>query len=385
MFMSLNNGHKMSISEQTKIRRFDLDWLRVILIFMVFLHHVAMPFNGDKFHIMNSDSSKFLDDLMVFFEQFRLPLLFLISGVGTVLASSKRTSFQYFKERSKRLVLPLVFGVFFIVPPQIYIEHIANYSDYFDLYPEAFTNFEMNHLWFLETLYMLSLFAIPVMIFLKSSYSNSIILKFESFTAKKYGLLSMVILLILSNYFFRPNGETGQNDFSKFMYHFYFFFMGILIASGKQIWTNIKIQRRLHFHAFTLITFLFYSYYYMPRVTLTFLSQETKWIIWHVLCQSLAWVSILTVVGYGQVYLSKSYKYLSVLNEGIYPFYIFHQTSIILCAYFIVQWDLGIFMKLLILGISSFILTVILYRFLVYPFNIVRPFFGMKQKRRKIL
>lgn len=72
----------------TTNRRFDLDWLRVISVFVVFLHHVCMPFNGDDFHIMNSESSKLPDDVMVYFEQFRLPLLFFVSGVGTIFAFS---------------------------------------------------------------------------------------------------------------------------------------------------------------------------------------------------------------------------------------------------------------------------------------------------------
>jgi peptidoglycan/LPS O-acetylase OafA/YrhL len=58
------------------VRVSELDWLRVILILAVFLHHALMPFNGDEWHIMNAESSKLLDDVMVYFEQFRLPTLF---------------------------------------------------------------------------------------------------------------------------------------------------------------------------------------------------------------------------------------------------------------------------------------------------------------------
>ena len=53
----------------------ELDWLRVLLIFAVFLHHVFMPFNGDGWHVMNNESSKVLDDIMVYFEQLRLQTL----------------------------------------------------------------------------------------------------------------------------------------------------------------------------------------------------------------------------------------------------------------------------------------------------------------------
>jgi glucan biosynthesis protein C len=70
----------------------ELDWLRVILIFAVFVHHICMPFNGENWHIMNNESSKVLDDVMVYFEQFRLPILFFIAGVGAVILLSKVTA-----------------------------------------------------------------------------------------------------------------------------------------------------------------------------------------------------------------------------------------------------------------------------------------------------
>jgi glucans biosynthesis protein C len=125
-------------------RRPELDWLRVILVLMVFLHHVAMPFNGDKWHIMNADKSKLLDDVMVYFEQWRLPLLLLVSGAGTVLAFSKRSAWQFVKEQSRRLLIPLIFGAMVIIPPQTYFQLIDQYSSYFDLYSDAILKSKSN-------------------------------------------------------------------------------------------------------------------------------------------------------------------------------------------------------------------------------------------------
>ena len=146
-------------------RRYDLDWWRVIAIFAVYLHHIGMPFNGDGFHIMNTESSKVLDDIMVFFEQFRLPLLFLVSGVGTVYAFSKRSWFQFAGERAYRLLIPLVFGVFIIVPPQTFFENKSEYASYWDFYQNIFSNIEVNHLWFIENLFYISICCIPLILF----------------------------------------------------------------------------------------------------------------------------------------------------------------------------------------------------------------------------
>ena len=108
----------------------ELDWLRVILIFAVFIHHVCMPFNGDNWHIMNTESSKLLDDVMVYFEQFRLPTLFFISGVGAVILLSKISVKKFASDKLLRLLIPLIVGVLLVVPPQSYIENISQYESF---------------------------------------------------------------------------------------------------------------------------------------------------------------------------------------------------------------------------------------------------------------
>ena len=75
-----------------KKRRYDLDWLRVIAILAVYLHHIGMPFNGDKFHIMNSESSKVLDNKRI--DNFPLSYLgFEFYGYQTLLKSKNLSSF----------------------------------------------------------------------------------------------------------------------------------------------------------------------------------------------------------------------------------------------------------------------------------------------------
>jgi len=52
-------------------------------------------------------------------------------------------------------------------------------------------------------------------------------------------------------------------------------------------------------------------------------------------------------------------------NDTITPFYLLHQPVIILIAYFILQWEIGITARLLVLGISSFLITLGLVELLV--------------------
>jgi glucan biosynthesis protein C len=369
----------------TTSRRYDLDWLRVIAILSVYFHHLGMPFNGDDFHIMNSESSKLLDDIMVYFEQFRLPLLFLISGTGTVLAFSKRTWKQFFKERTSRLLIPLFFGILFIVPPQTYFQYINEYRSYWQLYTSG--RFETNHLWFIENLYIISVLIIPLIIFLKSQNSQGLRTWFERISSNKIGLLlgglPLIILTVLLKRYY-PTGSSSLTNFSQTFFYTYFFITGILFASSQLFWENLKKYRRFHLITFIISTLLFYSYYFVPNNYIEpYLSLSVRWDIWYSLCCLLGWCFVLTLLGYAQVYLNKPSLWLKRMSEAIYPFYILHQTVIIIFGYYIIQLNLNIPIKMIALFISSFFVIVLLYRFLVYPFKITRVLFGMKKNNDK--
>ena len=364
-------------------RRYDLDWLRVIAILAVYLHHIGMPFNGDKFHIMNAESSKLLDDIMVFFEQFRLPLLFLISGTGTMFAFSKRTWSQFVKERSTRLIIPLLFGVLIIVPPQTYFEHINNYNSYWSIYTSG-SFFEVNHLWFIANLFILSLILIPLILFLKSSKSDKLINLLDTITSKKYGILFWVTPLIIITILLKkiyPSDSKDITNLSSTFYYGFFFIFGMLFTASKKSWNHLKLYRKFYFIAFIISVIIFYVYYLLPGDYISpYLSISNRWDLWYSVCGLVSWTLVITTLGCGQVWFNKKSMLLKKCNEAIYPFYILHQTIIIVLGYYIIQLDANIISKIGILILTSFPLIIFIYKVLIYPFKIPRMLFGMKKK-----
>ncbi|MGH1387147.1 acyltransferase family protein [Kordia sp.] len=364
----------------TKTRRYDLDWLRVIAILAVYLHHIGMPFNGDDFDIMNPESSKTLDDIMVFFEQFRLPLLFLISGTGTIFAFSKRTWIQFAKERAIRLLIPLIFGVLVIVPPQIYFGNKASFSSYFDVYTNGY--FGVNHLWFIENLFWMSMVLIPFILFLKSSKSNTFLKSFERLTSKRFGLFALVIpfsilFIILKQYY--PSYDKSLFNFSTTFFYGFFLILGMLFASAESTWLHLKQYRKTNAVLFFTSSIIFYTYYLMPNEWLSpNFSTNTLWCFWYIVCCLVGWSFLITLLGFGQIWLHKKSTLVQKLNEAIYPFYILHQTVIVVFAYYIIQLDVNIPVKMILLIVTSFPVIVLIYKFLIYPFKITRMLFGMK-------
>lgn len=368
------------------VRMFELDWLRVILIFAVFVHHVCMPFNGDGWHIMNKDSSKVLDDIMVYFEQFRLPILFFISGVGSVILLSKVTVVKFVKDKFLRLFIPLFIGSLLVIPPQIYIENIAEMQSFWQEYPSLALKFETNHLWFIEYLLVFFLLAIPLNRLFSSPFGTSIINFVQALSKHKIGLFLLVILLIIIKVYFSltfSSEDKKVENLSSSAFYFFFFIAGMLFVRSNIIWQAICKQRFYNLLLLVFSTMLFYSYYYSPDLS-DYLSLDMRWSIWWLVCCLVAWSAFLTILGYAQLFFTKTPKWLSLSNELIYPFYIFHQTVIVVIGYYVIAWQAPILLKVISLFALSFLVTTVICWFIIKPSTFLRFMFGLKPKNNVV-
>ncbi|AZQ84774.1 acyltransferase [Colwellia sp. Arc7-635] len=368
------------------VRLSELDWLRVILIFAVFLHHVCMPFNGDGWHIMNSESSKLLDDIMVYFEQFRLPILFFISGVGSVILLSKVSAKKFTLDKVTRLLIPLLIGSLLIVPPQTYIENIDKFQSYWQEFPKLALNFETNHLWFIEYLFVFALLAIPLNFIFHSRLGSSVVSSVEKLAKFKGGLFLLVVVLISVKIYFSlmfPSDDNKIENLSSSMYYFVFFISGMIFIRNNNIWQAIREQRLCNLIILSLSTIIFYAYYYSPDLS-EYLSLDARWSIWWLVCCLVAWSALLTILGYAQYYLAKTPKWLHLSNELIYPFYIFHQTVIVVIGFYVITWQTSIPIKIMSLFGLSFIVTSLICFYIIKPFNVLRFMFGLKPNKTKV-
>ena len=156
--------------------RYDfLDWLRVIAIFVLIFFHTGMLFVGWGWHITNDEVIEGLQWPMDLSHRLRMPLLFVIAGAGMWFALQRRSGKTFAGERTLRLLVPAIIGMFLIVPPQVFIERIAHgewHGGYLDFYlhrvlqfqPYPAGNFSWHHLWFIIYLYAYVLLLLPLML-----------------------------------------------------------------------------------------------------------------------------------------------------------------------------------------------------------------------------
>lgn len=243
---------------KTTIRRYDLDWLRVIVFGLLIFYHVGMFFVPWGWHVKNNEIYDWLRWPMLFLNQWRLPILFVISGMGTFYALGKRSMGKFVWERFLRLGIPLVVGMILIVPPQVYFERLVegafsgSYWEYFTtvafdgVYPEG--NLSWHHLWFLPYLLVFSWVLAPLFVYLRK-HKTRFIEWVKHLIQKTWGIYLFVIPLYLVESLvepFFPITHALVDDWFNFIFSIILFFYGfVLIAMGDVFWQTLaKVKKK---------------------------------------------------------------------------------------------------------------------------------------------
>jgi Acyltransferase family. len=120
------------------MRRYDIDSLRVIAFALLIFYHVGMFFVPWSFHIKNSVIYEGTVFPMLFLNQWRLALLFVISGMGTYYALTKRSAIQFANRASQKASNSTYRRYDLCRSPQVYFERLdkGQFSgSYFDFWP----------------------------------------------------------------------------------------------------------------------------------------------------------------------------------------------------------------------------------------------------------
>ena len=91
-----------------------------------------------------------------------------------------------------------------------------------------------------------------------------------------------------------------------------------------------------------------------------------------------SWFWLFAILGFASRRLDFNNHVLKYAGEAVLPFYILHQSVIIVIGYFIIDWTAAVALQYLFLTISSFITIMALYELFVRRFNALRFLFGLK-------
>jgi len=393
----LNNKDVPQMSvERTResVRLHYIDWLRVLAIFGVFLYHAVHPFDLTYWHVKNNELSLELTIAIVFFSLWGMQLFFLLAGAGSWFALRHRSNQQYIEERVKRLLIPYIVGVILFTPIMLYLEWYFNTLK--GSLTESFLEFILNryagfspmwfgalgyHLWFLGFLFSFSILGLPLFLKLKGTSGKRVISWLAQISEYRGGLLIFILPLLLVQLIFRPFFPL-EHDWADFFYQFSFFLIGFILFADERIIKNIRRDWLIFLIialSSTIILLIMYEVgdpfawstnpgipeFYLVYIFVT----ATTW----------CWINFILVIG--MRFLDFSNTWLQYWKEAILPFYLVHQPIILIIAFFVVQWDASILIKLPVVVLSSFIFSLAFFEFIIKRIRFLQPFFGIKVKK----
>lgn len=349
------------------MRKYYIDNIRILCIFLLFPYHAAMIFNdfGENFYVQ-SKRSVWASTFMVGVYPWWMSTLFAIAGISTAYALRKRTTKQYINERMFRLFIPLVSAIILLIPVQTYIadiffnQYAGNYLEHLPIY---FTltdfsgsdgHFTPGHAWFILYLFIISMLSLPLMIWYKNKEK-----KLDGSKMSMVKLIPMFLIILICTPI-----DIGGKSIGEFAACF---LLGYFVLSMEEV------QERLERYYIPLgITWIILIVFRCVRY------QLGMFFLWDVEQRLFSWIGILAIIGLGRHFLEFNNAFTKYFAPAAFPIYFFHQSILVIVGYFIVLNVNGALIQYVSIVVVSFVLTIGMYE-ICKRISVTRFLFGIKK------
>lgn len=379
-----------------------IDALRVIALLLLILYHAGMAYVADwDFHLKSAYTAEWLEHPMRWLNRWRMPLLFLLSGLALGLLLPQGTDgasrWRRFRERSWRLLLPLVFGMLVVVPVQPYVEAVANgaiapgFVDFlarylrFQPWPEgsfagATYGFTWNHLWYLPYLWTytaLALLALPLLDWRPVRAAG------DWLAAR--GPLGLALLLavpaflafhLLGDRF--PSTHALEGDWFNHAHYGAVFLSGLVLARGGAAWPRLASARWWLLGAVLAVGVAYFSWMHAVRDTVVPLAPLLAIRALRALYMALA---LLAILGWGLHAFARPPRWLPWAREAVFPVYILHQSLTLWLLHLLAPHALGPVLEPALVVGGTLVLALALHEGLIRRVGWLRPLFGLGPRR----
>ncbi len=349
----------------TENRRYDIDWLRVVAIGLLLIYHIAIVFQPWGVLIGFPQSDEALVNLWVAMSMlnvWRIPLLFFVSGMGVYFAIRRRSLKELLLERSRRILVPFVFGILVIVPIHILIWQYFYHQD-------LSYRIQTGHLWFLANIFIYVLIFAPLFIHLVKHPELSVTKKLEHLFGSRTGLLLPALAFMGVTLATRPEiYELYAMTWHGFFLGAVAFFFGfMMMMGGNRIWQHLDKLR--------IWTLCFaFSLYMIRWILFDFDAPDVM-----TAAESIGW--IFAVLGFSCRYLNRPSHLLGYLSEGAYPVYVLHMIFLYLGAVLVLPVQMNTVLKFVLISAFTFTGSIGTYE-IIRRIAFLRPVFGLKSSQR---
>ncbi|WP_181243679.1 acyltransferase family protein [Chamaesiphon polymorphus] len=399
--MKINQNDLLNFPINRSGRRYDFDWLKVVATFTVFIFHCLRFFDFGAWHVKNNQLDPISTTVAGLLLQWIMPLFFLLSGTSIYFALKSRTAGQFLHERSLRLLIPLLFGIFILSPPQVYLERLSNpdlgiapwtggqfsgsFLEFIPHYFQGWYLFGGNfawmgiHLWYLLVLWLFSLLLLPLFLAIKQGKGQKLSGKLAIVLEKPMVifLLGLSIAILESGLDPATFGVRAAGGWNFFTY-LTLILLGYIIVADRHLEAGID-----RYFIFTLTMAVLTTPLLLAHFRDLFTGSgaaygSLNYTLVNALRAFNAWCWLLAFLSLGRKFLDFNHRSLQYLSEASLPFYLLHQPIILLVGFSISGWQIGVFPKFIVLSLVSFTAIGLCYELIVRRINLLRFCFGLK-------
>ena len=388
----------MSLIASIPDRRYDLDWIRVGAFFLLILYHVGMFYVPWDWHVKSPHPVEALEPFMLLTNPWRLTLLFLVSGAATRFMADKTTVGKLTGARVARLLPPLLFAMFVIVPPQSYyqvVEYIAAHpgtslsvDNFWVRYVTASGHWcspagclitpTYNHMWFVAYLFLYTL-ALAGLLLVWRRLGEHLQAGAERVLKGPWLIAAPILFLgLLRGTLYVRYGETHAlvGDYYVHAVSLSAFLLGFGLAKSETLRERLIAARwpalALAVAAYAGWAAFVWTYRHDTPIPPPGLKLAMRFV--HA---TDAWCAIVAILGFGAKHLNRGGPALRYLTLGVFPFYLVHQTLIVVMAHHLAKLDLPQPLEAAILIVLTFVGCFATYE-TVRRIPGVRILFGLK-------
>jgi surface polysaccharide O-acyltransferase-like enzyme len=376
----------------TGTRHYGLDWLRIGAFALLILHHVGMAFVPGTWLVKVPDPVEAVAWPMIVIQPWRMPLLFAVSGYASwQLLARSPDRIAFLGARSYRLLLPVLFGMAVITPPQFWVALVQFHDYHFGLahfWRHDWFSFArigglqlpaMAHLWFLTYLWTYTT-VVTIAVALGGPtlrrMAASLIDRLGDGAALFWAPLAFLLPLRLALLFTVPETSGLLHDWVSDVNFIPAFLLGLALAARPSLWTSVHRSIRpaaiAAVAACALLLAIEYVFGDRHGHAVQAADRGAQFV--------LSWSATLLWLAAADRFANRDHPVRRRLNEAVFPLYIAHQTVTVLAAWWLIPLGLNYWLLALAITAATVAGSFAFY-WLALRTGPLRPFLGLAPTR----
>jgi surface polysaccharide O-acyltransferase-like enzyme len=395
-------------------RRGELDLLRALIVVGLVFFHTAVIFGAGEFPVKAEQENQPVTVLLGFGAAWGMPLLFLISGMGAFYSLRRRDAAAFARERVRRLLVPLLTGLLVLVPIQVYLGlrrsgQAITYADFYRRFLDVRLAadfpflvaadpggglFQTGHLWFLVCLLAFSLALLPGFLFLRRPAGTRLAHRLGGLLARPSAIFLPVLPLAAVE--MALGSEVGLGAWNRYSYAIFLVY-GYLAAADARIGEAFQRHWRLA-AGLALLGFVaagaVFTIAQAGGDPLT--DHDQLSLAFRLLKTADGWLWLVAILGLARSLVARPRatsapaptathrtdrarargRWSAYANDAVLPFYLLHETVIVVVAYHVLAWEVGAAAQYGLIACTSLVLTWLLYDLAVRRTAVTRFLFG---------